>query len=119
MEGIKKRPHPEEAAKRPSRRTHGADPALRRISSHSSHVRTVISTRRFFWRPSGSSAPLGLVLGATGRLLPQPCVVIAAPTPCAASQLRTESARRSDSFWLYWSLPLPSVWPSISTAAFG
>ena len=31
IDGIKKNPHPEEAAKRPSRRTHSGDPADRRI----------------------------------------------------------------------------------------
>ena len=31
---------------------------------------TMSSTRRFFWRPSGSSAPSGLAFGATGRLAP-------------------------------------------------
>jgi hypothetical protein len=30
----------------------------------------MISTRRFFWRPSGSSAPRGVALGATGRFAP-------------------------------------------------
>ena len=36
-------------------------------------VLVVIPTRRFFWRPMGSSEPSGLVLGATGFVLPQPC----------------------------------------------
>jgi hypothetical protein len=31
VDGFKKNPHPEEAAKRPSRRTHYADPAIRRF----------------------------------------------------------------------------------------
>jgi len=29
---------------------------------------TVISTRRFFWRPSGSSEPSGFLFGAIGRV---------------------------------------------------
>ena len=71
----------------------------------------VISTRRFFWRPSGSSAPLGFLFGATGLVSPKPWVVMGFETPCVTSQVFTESARRSDSVWLYCFSPLPSVWP--------
>ncbi len=42
----------------------------------------VITTRRFFWRPAGSSDPSGFLFGATGLVSPQPRVVIrAAATP--------------------------------------
>ena len=34
----------------------------------------VISTRRFFWRPSGSSAPLGFLFDAIGFEAPRPWV---------------------------------------------
>src|ERR1035441_4126781 len=36
----------------------------------------VISTRRFFWRPSGSSLPLGFLFGAIGLVSPKPRAVI-------------------------------------------
>jgi len=58
----------------------------------------VISTRRFFCRPSGSSLPLGLVFGATGLVSPKPCTVSGFEAPCATSHTFTESARRSESF---------------------
>src|SRR5580700_2576529 len=65
---------------------------------------TTSSTRRFFWRPSAVS------LGATGRVFPNPCAVTDEPaTPCAIRKSLTESARRSDSCWLNWSLPTLSV----------
>lgn len=51
-------------------------------------VLIVIPTRRFFWRPMGSSEPSGLVLGATGFVLPQPCEVMGVATLCATSQSR-------------------------------
>ena len=39
---------------------------------HAGYFRMVISTLRFFWRPSGLSEPSGLLLGATGFLAPSP-----------------------------------------------
>ena len=39
----------------------------------------IISTRRFFWRPAGSSEPSGLVLGATGFFAAKPRVVKLSP----------------------------------------
>src|SRR5947207_1286234 len=65
------------------------------------YVLTVISTLRFFCRPSGSSAPLGLVFGATGLVLPKPRAFIRVLMPFSASQRRIDSARRSESLWLY------------------
>src|SRR5271168_2232717 len=35
----------------------------------------MITTRRFFCRPAGSSDPSGFLFGATGFLGPKPCVV--------------------------------------------
>src|SRR6266404_9028008 len=61
----------------------------------------VISTRRFFWRPSGSSEPSGCLFGATGLAAPQPWVRIEfAATPCFENQFFTATARRSESFAL-------------------
>src|SRR5437868_7065913 len=57
----------------------------------------VISTRRFFWRPSGSSDPLGFLFGAIGFDAPNPSVrILPAAIPCPASQALTDAARRSD-----------------------
>src|SRR5579864_6511627 len=64
-------------------------------------VVNVISTRRFFWRPSGLSAPFGSVLGATGLVLPKPRAAMLPDTPWATSHWRTDCARRSDRAWLY------------------
>src|SRR5258706_16052859 len=63
------------------------------------HFFTMISTRRFFCRPSGLSLPSRCVLGATGFALPQPLVVIGFPStpPCWTSQAFTAIARCSDS----------------------
>src|SRR6185437_16214851 len=61
-----------------------------------SYFASTISTRRFFWRPSGSSEPSGFLLGATGLRAPKPCVVIRT----APSHSLTDLARRSESFWL-------------------
>src|SRR6266404_246450 len=61
----------------------------------------VISTRRFFCRPSGSSEPSGFLFGATGLAAPQPRVCIEfAGAPCFENQFLTDTARRSDSFTL-------------------
>jgi len=77
---------------------------------------STISTRRFFCRPSGSSEPSGFLLGATGLVSPQPCVVMRDPAIDAlcTNQFFTASARFSDSFMLYGCVPFPSVCPSIS-----
>src|SRR5439155_14285620 len=71
----------------------------------------MISTRRFFWRPSGSSLPSGLLFGATGCVSPNPLVLkwkLERP-PFVRNQSRTEFARRSDNFMLYASSPFESV----------
>src|SRR2546427_4610960 len=67
-----------------------------------------ISTRRFLARPAGSSEPSGLALGAAGRVRPKPrvCSRPRSAPALAASQSATACARRSDSDWLYTSLPL-------------
>jgi hypothetical protein len=61
----------------------------------------VISTRRFFCRPSGLSAPFGKVFGSTGFDRPQPRTAIPAVTPWLTNHWRTDCARRSDRAWLY------------------
>src|SRR5262245_22839417 len=59
------------------------------------------STRRFFWRPCGSSLPSAVVLGATGLVLPKPLIGVAAGTmPRPASHSRTVVARASESLSL-------------------
>ena len=59
----------------------------------------VISTRRFFCRPSGLSLPSGLVFGANGFDSPQPLVTSCAPVTLlfSPSQRLTEAARFSES----------------------
>ena len=80
----------------------------------------VISTRRFFCRPSGLSEPSGRVFSATGFSAPQPRVRMPASLmPFVTNQDLTEAARFSESFALYDADPFPSVCPSINTFAFG
>jgi hypothetical protein len=57
----------------------------------------VISTRRFFARPSGSSAPFGFVFGAIGFVLPHPrvCSCGALVPPLATSHCAIDAARFS------------------------
>src|SRR5262249_1583163 len=65
---------------------------------------TMISTRRFFCSRTPSA------VGTAGSLSPRPAVVIfLGSTPAEPSASRTESARRSDSFSLYFAGPARSV----------
>ncbi len=63
-------------------------------------VLNTISTRRLICRPSASSEPSGFVLGTLGRVAPKPRVAncVAVSRSRSTSHLRTDSARRSDSF---------------------
>ena len=99
---------PSSRKKMRARRSHGLDSGWSGIIS-AAHLRAaaslyflmVISTRRFFWRPSGSSDPSGCVFGATGFFAPQPCVcMVVVFTPCFPNQVFTDAARRSDNFAL-------------------
>ncbi len=75
---------------------------------------TMISTRRFFCRPSTVS------LEAMGFVSPQPLVWNRIPCWVNFSRCSlTTSARSSDSFWLYAAEPMLSVWPSICTFELG
>ena len=59
--------------------TEGGDlrAALRQQIGRRPYFFIVISTRRFFCRPSGSSAPFGFAFGATGFAAPHPCIRMA------------------------------------------
>ena len=70
---------------------------------------TTSSTRRFCCRPAAVS------FVATGVVSPKPFAVrISGLSPCVIRYSRTDSARCSDSRWLYASLPTLSVCPSTS-----
>src|SRR5579859_8195559 len=57
-DGIKKKPHPEEAAKRLSRRTHGAGPGIRRVLDG---IKNILILRRLAQRGlEGRTAARGL-----------------------------------------------------------
>ena len=62
-------------------------------------VRMMISTRRFFCRPSGSSLPSGFSFATFGTVSPRPRAVSRAPSilPSRTSQVFTEAARASES----------------------
>src|SRR6185436_891910 len=73
---------------------------------------TSISTRRFFWRPSF------VLLLATGCFSPLPSVYTRfGSMPFDTRYALTASARRTDSFWLYTSEPIESVWPIAITTS--
>jgi len=77
------------------------------------HRSMTTSTRRFFCRPSGLSAPSGFVFGATGRFFPYPWMaVLTGKDVWATSHACTARARCALRCWLYSSLPMASVWPS-------
>jgi unsaturated chondroitin disaccharide hydrolase len=70
---------------------------------------TTSSTRRFCCRPAAVSLP------TAGIVSPNPFAVTDVEgTPCETRYSRTESARCSESRWLYASPPTLSVWPSTS-----
>jgi len=81
-----------------SDRTNGGRIAPRPATRRRYAVLIVISTRRFCWRPSGSSLPSSFSLGTAGLASPQPVVSMRPPSAPAfrTSQSLTEFARRSD-----------------------
>src|SRR5262245_66544966 len=70
------------------------------------------STRRFLARPSF------VALSAIGEVSPLPrMVILDGSTPCLTRKSLTVAARCSESFWLYWLVPVLSVCPVICTAS--